>query len=65
MCVLCPPRSAYLSNPASVSPGQETAGNARVWKIYRDRMSESDEIKINGWNKTLDTILIFVRDLLF
>ncbi|KAH7097518.1 hypothetical protein BKA62DRAFT_716246 [Auriculariales sp. MPI-PUGE-AT-0066] len=39
--------------------GDEANDNARVWKIYRDRASDSDQDLIDGWNKTLDILLIF------
>ena len=41
--------------------GQETSGNARVWRVYRDRANDMDQDVIGGWNKTLDVLLIFVR----
>ena len=49
--------------PDSVRSGEEAADNARVWKIYRDRMSERDQVTVDGWNKTLDILLIFVGNL--
>ena len=44
--------------------GEEASENARVWKLYRNRASELDNDQIEGWNKTLDILLIFVRTLL-
>lgn len=41
--------------------GEEMAPNARVWKVYRDEASAQDEATLDGWNKTLDILLIFVR----
>ena len=41
--------------------GEETSENARVWRIYRDRANDEDQDVIDGWNKTLDVLLIFVR----
>jgi len=49
--------------PDPVRSGEEAADNARVWKIYRDRMSERDQVTVDGWNKTLDILLIFVGNL--
>lgn len=40
--------------------GEEASDGARVWKLYRDRANEQDHDKIDGWNKTLDILLIFV-----
>jgi hypothetical protein len=40
--------------------GEEASDNARVWRIYQDRAKERDEDQIDGWNKTLDILLIFV-----
>ncbi|KZV91418.1 hypothetical protein EXIGLDRAFT_837145 [Exidia glandulosa HHB12029] len=39
--------------------GEETARNARVWSIYRDEATARDEPMVDGWNKTLDILLIF------
>ncbi|KAH7090863.1 hypothetical protein BKA62DRAFT_98793 [Auriculariales sp. MPI-PUGE-AT-0066] len=39
--------------------GEESSDNARVWRIYRNRATEKDEDIIDGWNKTLDVLLIF------
>jgi len=41
--------------------GEETSSNARVWRIYRDRANDADQDVVDGWNKTLDVLLIFVR----
>jgi hypothetical protein len=41
--------------------GDEAKPNARVWKVYQDRANELDADRIEGWNKTLDILLIFVR----
>lgn len=35
--------------------------NARVWKVYRDEATSYDTNMFDGWNKTLDILLIFVR----
>ncbi|KZW00413.1 hypothetical protein EXIGLDRAFT_604453, partial [Exidia glandulosa HHB12029] len=32
---------------------------ARVWKVYRDEATAHDETMLDGWNKTLDVLLIF------
>jgi hypothetical protein len=41
--------------------GEETGKNARVWKVYRDKVNERDADLLDGWNKTLDILLLFVR----
>ncbi|KZV79385.1 hypothetical protein EXIGLDRAFT_757013 [Exidia glandulosa HHB12029] len=33
--------------------------NARVWTVYRDEAAIRDEAMLDGWNKTLDILLIF------
>ena len=43
--------------------GTEADQNARVWKVYRDEAMASDGLMLDGWNKTLDILLIFVRRL--
>jgi hypothetical protein len=32
-----------------------------VWKVYRDKANERDADLLDGWNKTLDILLLFVR----
>ncbi|KAH7087914.1 hypothetical protein BKA62DRAFT_729470 [Auriculariales sp. MPI-PUGE-AT-0066] len=39
--------------------GDETADQARVWKIYRDRADEVDTDMTDSWNDTLNILLIF------
>ncbi|KAH7092733.1 hypothetical protein BKA62DRAFT_596971, partial [Auriculariales sp. MPI-PUGE-AT-0066] len=39
--------------------GDEAGPNARVWRVYRDRVTELDEDLMQGWNSTLDVLLIF------
>ncbi|KAJ7683822.1 hypothetical protein B0H14DRAFT_2165884, partial [Mycena olivaceomarginata] len=39
--------------------GEEAGNNARVWKVYRDKVSERDADLVDGWNKTLDILLLF------
>lgn len=41
--------------------GEEAADNARVWKVYYDEAIANDRSLLEGWNKTLDILLIFVR----
>jgi len=43
------------------SPGEAAGDNGRVWKIYRDRVKDIDDDLIEGWNDTLNTLLVFVR----
>ncbi|KZV86404.1 hypothetical protein EXIGLDRAFT_622038, partial [Exidia glandulosa HHB12029] len=33
--------------------------NARVWKVYKDEVTPHDKSLLDGWNKTLDILLIF------
>jgi hypothetical protein len=40
--------------------GEEAGKNARVWKVYRDKVNERDADLLDGWNKTLDILLLFV-----
>ncbi|KAH7097281.1 hypothetical protein BKA62DRAFT_452621 [Auriculariales sp. MPI-PUGE-AT-0066] len=40
--------------------GEEASPNARVWRVYRDRVTELDGDLLQGWHKTLDVLLIFV-----
>ncbi|KAH7094217.1 hypothetical protein BKA62DRAFT_775475 [Auriculariales sp. MPI-PUGE-AT-0066] len=40
--------------------GEEASPNARVWRVYRDRVTELDDDLLEGWHKTLDVLLIFV-----
>ncbi|KZW00424.1 hypothetical protein EXIGLDRAFT_745670 [Exidia glandulosa HHB12029] len=39
--------------------GREMDDTARVWKVYRDEATAHDETMLDGWNKTLDVLLIF------
>ncbi|KAF8204504.1 hypothetical protein K438DRAFT_563981 [Mycena galopus ATCC 62051] len=39
--------------------GEEAGKNARVWKVYRDKVNERDADLLDGWNKTLDILLLF------
>ncbi|KZV89523.1 hypothetical protein EXIGLDRAFT_677978, partial [Exidia glandulosa HHB12029] len=39
--------------------GKELEDNARVWRVYRDEATLYDKSMLNGWNKTLDILLIF------
>lgn len=41
--------------------GEELAPNARVWKVYREQATAHDKAMLEGWNNTLDILLIFVR----
>ncbi|KAH7087936.1 hypothetical protein BKA62DRAFT_598197, partial [Auriculariales sp. MPI-PUGE-AT-0066] len=33
---------------------------ARVWRVYRDRVTDLDDDLLDGWHKTLDVLLIFI-----
>ncbi|KZV98288.1 hypothetical protein EXIGLDRAFT_607086, partial [Exidia glandulosa HHB12029] len=35
------------------------SANARVWKVYKDETTAHDKSLLDGWNKTLDILLIF------
>ncbi|KZW02452.1 hypothetical protein EXIGLDRAFT_601896, partial [Exidia glandulosa HHB12029] len=35
------------------------SANARVWKVYKDEATAHDKSLLDGWNKTLDILLIF------
>ncbi|KAH7098149.1 hypothetical protein BKA62DRAFT_606788, partial [Auriculariales sp. MPI-PUGE-AT-0066] len=39
--------------------GAEAGPNARVWRVYRDRVTELDEDLIGGWHETLNVLLVF------
>ncbi|KZV83579.1 hypothetical protein EXIGLDRAFT_655909, partial [Exidia glandulosa HHB12029] len=39
--------------------GEELADHARVWKVYQDAATKFDPVMIEGWNKTLDILLVF------
>ncbi|KZV80115.1 hypothetical protein EXIGLDRAFT_781413 [Exidia glandulosa HHB12029] len=39
--------------------GEEISDGARVWKVYRGEVTEQDKELMDGWNKTLDILLIF------
>ncbi|KAH7098901.1 hypothetical protein BKA62DRAFT_758936 [Auriculariales sp. MPI-PUGE-AT-0066] len=40
--------------------GDEASPNARVWRVYRDRVTDLDDDLLDGWHKTLDVLLIFM-----
>lgn len=39
--------------------GEEAAPDARVWTVYKDHATTNDAMRLDGWNKTLDILLIF------
>ncbi|KZV97514.1 hypothetical protein EXIGLDRAFT_747026 [Exidia glandulosa HHB12029] len=39
--------------------GEEMAASARVWKVFKDEATKHDKTLLDGWNKTLDILLIF------
>jgi len=41
-------------------PGSEATDNARVWRVYRDRVNDMDADTISGWNDTINFLLVFV-----
>jgi len=40
--------------------GEEAADSARVWNLYRDRVTDIDDRRIDAWNDTLGILLVFV-----
>ncbi|CUA77322.1 hypothetical protein RSOLAG22IIIB_06650 [Rhizoctonia solani] len=42
-------------------PGKELDPDAQVWKTYVREADQVDEELVDGWNKSMDVILIFVR----
>ncbi|CAE6454405.1 unnamed protein product [Rhizoctonia solani] len=40
-------------------PGAELAKEARVWKVYVKEADKWDTELIEGWNRSLDVILVF------
>ncbi|CAE6384649.1 unnamed protein product [Rhizoctonia solani] len=40
-------------------PGKELGPDAQVWKTYVREADQVDEEKVDGWNKSMDVILIF------
>lgn len=60
ICVAFPDEDFEKKYPPDVC-GDEASDHARVWKVYRDQAKEHDEKLLDGWNKTLDILLIFVR----
>ena len=43
------------------SVGEEASDNARVWRVYQDRMNAMDEDTISAWNDSINFLLVFVR----
>lgn len=35
--------------------------NARVWRVYLDEAQKEDALMIDGWNRSMDVLLVFVR----
>lgn len=61
------PRDRYVPSSLSLVPvlkglrfGEEAADNARIWKMYRDNATETGQTTLDGWNRSLDILLIFV-----
>lgn len=40
--------------------GEEMSNNARIWRIYIDEARKFDTVMIDGWNRSLDVLLVFV-----
>ncbi len=45
--------------------GEELAPDSEVWSTYTAAASANDHEMIDGWNKGIDVLLIFLRDLYF
>jgi len=43
-----------------ISVGNELGGNARLFRVYQDRMNEMDNDTIAGWTDTINFLLVFV-----
>ncbi|KAH7091738.1 hypothetical protein BKA62DRAFT_626232, partial [Auriculariales sp. MPI-PUGE-AT-0066] len=61
----CPPQNPeFFSEFDKKYPpdafGEAASPNARVWRVYRDRVTELDEDLLDGWHRTLDVLLIFL-----
>ncbi|KAF7358516.1 hypothetical protein MVEN_00902500 [Mycena venus] len=55
-------RQQYTQHEKEYPPDRyvdEAGKNARVWKVYRDKVNERDADLLDGWNKTLDILLLF------
>ncbi|KAH7087265.1 hypothetical protein BKA62DRAFT_585983, partial [Auriculariales sp. MPI-PUGE-AT-0066] len=39
--------------------GEELGPNARLFRIYHDRVTEKDEDLVQGWHETLNVLLVF------
>lgn len=50
-------KSKYPTDPL----GKEMEPSARVWKVYLEHATAHDKAMLEGWNNTLDILLIFVR----
>ena len=41
--------------------GDELDEDGRVWKVYRAEATLHDTTMLEGWHKTIDILLLFVR----
>ncbi len=41
--------------------GEELGKNARIWRIYTDEARKADARMTEGWNRSIDVLLVFVR----
>ncbi|KAH7097843.1 hypothetical protein BKA62DRAFT_584325, partial [Auriculariales sp. MPI-PUGE-AT-0066] len=56
------PPAAYSEFDKHFQPdnyGEEATDNARVWKVYRTRVTDLDNDLIEGWKDTLNFLLVF------
>lgn len=44
-------------------PGEEMSEHARIWKIYNDEAAKFDSTLIEGWNRAMDVLLVFVSEI--
>ena len=56
------PYGERLADLTYCSAGEEASDNARVWRVYQDRMNAMDEDTISAWNDSINFLLVFVRD---
>ncbi|CAE6474198.1 unnamed protein product [Rhizoctonia solani] len=56
-----PSKTHQIDDPWSVRDeyGAELTKDARVWKVYVKEADKSDTELVDGWNKSLDVILVF------
>lgn len=43
--------------------GKEMSKDARIWRVYVDEANKADTTMTEGWNRSLDVLLVFVSTL--